>query len=91
MSENKNENFELKPIDPYDFLSTGGRASMDKQKEKGGRPEECQVYKYYKKMFGENEDFKKKCIEGDILCGECKKQLGEKIPIYIENSELKEE
>ena len=55
---------------------TGGRDTVDEQREKGGRPEICKVYEMFK--FHQPDDaFLEKtfseCKSGKLLCGECKK------------------
>ncbi len=56
---------------------TGGRATAKEQREKGGNPEVCVVNKYLKIFFG--IDNSEACRRGEILCGECKKMLVEKL------------
>ncbi len=54
---------------------TGGRDTVEEQREKGGNPEVCKVYEMFRfhhpddKFLKETED---KCKAGRILCGECK-------------------
>jgi tryptophanyl-tRNA synthetase len=67
---------------------TGGCVSVDEQREKGGNPEVCAVFKYNYYLFEEDDakldDITKRCREGKILCGECKVALTEKINAFLE-------
>lgn len=56
---------------------TGGRDTLEEQKEKGGNADVCKVYELFKfhhpnsKFVG---DIYAKCKKGEIMCGECKKE-----------------
>lgn len=58
---------------------TGGCATVAEQREKGGDPDICSVFKYYYYLFiDDDEELKKReedCRSGGILCGECKNHL----------------
>jgi len=74
---------------------TGGCVSVDEQREKGGNPEVCAVFKYNYYLF-ESDDKKineltSKCKSGAILCGECKAALTEKINKFLEVHQEKRE
>ncbi|MCL1905027.1 MAG: tryptophan--tRNA ligase [Methanomassiliicoccaceae archaeon] len=74
---------------------TGGCVSVEEQREKGGNPEVCAVFKYNYYLF-ENDDGKlnemsRKCRSGEILCGECKVALTEKINTFLEKHQEKRE
>ena len=74
---------------------TGGCVSIDEQKKNGGNPEVCAVFKYNYYMF-EKDDCKldemaQKCRNGEILCGECKIALTEKINVFLEGHQAKRE
>lgn len=74
---------------------TGGCVSVSEQKENGGNPDVCAVFKYNYYMF-ENDDAKlkemaEKCRKGEILCGECKLALTEKINVFLEDHQQKRE
>jgi tryptophanyl-tRNA synthetase len=66
---------------------TGGAASIKEQREKGGKPEVCSVYQYYYFLFEEDnakiEELYEKCRHGEILCGECKTRLSERIEKFL--------
>jgi len=74
---------------------TGGCVSVEEQREKGGNPEVCAVFKYFYYMF-EHDDAKlnelaEKCRSGSILCGECKMCLTERINVFLEEHQDKRE
>lgn len=55
---------------------TGGRDSLKEQKELGGQPDKCSIYELlvYHLVDDDSklEEIKDKCLNGEILCGECK-------------------
>ncbi|MCQ2084761.1 MAG: tryptophan--tRNA ligase [archaeon] len=74
---------------------TGGCVSIEEQREKGGNPEICAVFKYNYYLF-EHDDAKlnemaDKCRRGEILCGECKVALTQKINVFLEAHQAKRE
>lgn len=74
---------------------TGGKVSVEEQRAEGGNPEVCAVFKYNYFMF-EKDDAKlnemaEKCRNGEILCGECKMCLTEKINTFLEEHQAKRE
>jgi tryptophanyl-tRNA synthetase len=74
---------------------TGGRDTVEEQRKLGGRPEICNVYAYYYFLF-ENDDQKLverelSCKAGEILCGQCKKDLGSKIETFLTEFQAKRE
>ncbi len=74
---------------------TGGCVTVEEQREKGGNPEICAVFKYFFYMF-EKDDSKVnelavKCRSGGILCGECKVELTTRINTFLEGHQAKRE
>jgi len=74
---------------------TGGCVSVEEQRKKGGNPEVCAVFKYNYYLF-ENDDGKlneltNRCRNGEILCGECKAALTEKINAFLGEHQKKRE
>ena len=74
---------------------TGGCVSVEEQRQKGGNPEVCSVFKYNYFLF-EHDDAKinelaEKCRNGEILCGECKMCLTERINVFLEEHQDKRE
>jgi tryptophanyl-tRNA synthetase len=74
---------------------TGGCVSVDEQRKNGGNPEVCAVFKYNYCMFEDDdrklEELAHKCRSGEILCGECKVALAEKINVFLEDHQAKRE
>ena len=74
---------------------TGGRGSAKEQKELGGDPDVCSVYKYFFMAFMlDNEELsalKNECLNGERLCGECKSILTERISNFLKNHQEKRE
>lgn len=74
---------------------TGGRGSAQEQREKGGTPGICVVYKYFFMLF-EMDDAKlgqirSECVEGKRLCGQCKKELIGKVQTFLKEHQRKRE
>ncbi|NLL94868.1 MAG: tryptophan--tRNA ligase [Thermoplasmatales archaeon] len=67
---------------------TGGRVTVEEQRELGGNPDVCAVYKYNYCLFEPDdsklEAMERKCRAGEILCGECKQDLTAKINVFLE-------
>lgn len=74
---------------------TGGKVSVEEQRRDGGDPEVCAVFKYNYYMFedddGKLEEMARRCRNGEILCGECKMCLTEKINKFLEKHQAKRE
>ncbi len=66
---------------------TGGQANAKLQREKGGNPAICPVYKYHFMLFtlddNEIREIQSKCMNGELLCGDCKKDLIEKVNKFL--------
>lgn len=55
---------------------TGGKENLEKQKKEGGNPDICKVFEILRFHHPDEEFFQKterECREGNLLCGECKK------------------
>ncbi|MEM4396424.1 MAG: tryptophan--tRNA ligase [Candidatus Woesearchaeota archaeon] len=77
------------------YMLTGGRETLEAQKKLGGVPELCVVFKYYYYLF-ENDDEKleerkKLCKGGKLICGECKKELANRIVEFVKDHQNKRE
>lgn len=74
---------------------TGGRASVKEQREKGGNPSICSVYKYHFMFFTmddkEIKQINSRCLNGDLLCGECKNDLIQKINGFLKKHQERRE
>jgi tryptophanyl-tRNA synthetase len=74
---------------------TGGQSTAAEQRQLGGSPEICPVY-YYQHYLFEDDDKKveelwRKCKSGEILCGECKSLLIEKVQDFLVEHQRKRE
>ncbi|WP_456484257.1 tryptophan--tRNA ligase [Methanopyrus kandleri] len=77
---------------------TGGGATLEEHREHGGNPDECVVYElmvyHLADRIGGDEklrEIRKKCREGDIICGECKRMVGEALAEMLEELERRRE
>lgn len=72
---------------------TGGRETIEEQKEKGGNPSECVVFELFTYHFEPSDEKllerKKACEGGKLMCGECKKQLAERTVSFLEKHQAK--
>jgi tryptophanyl-tRNA synthetase len=87
------------PEDGYDKVkaaTTGGRETAEKQRELGGKPDECPVYELYAYLLAnDDDDFAAKvyeeCATGERLCGGCKEQAAELMQEFLEDHQEKRE
>lgn len=74
---------------------TGGRATVEEQRKKGGTPNVCTVFQYMNYIFEEDdrkmEELYEKCRAGAVLCGECKKILAERVKNFLIEHQKKRE
>ena len=74
---------------------TGGCVSIGEQREKGGNPEVCAVYKYNYYLFERDDEklaeMERKCRGGEIMCGECKVALTQRINVFLEEHQARRE
>jgi tryptophanyl-tRNA synthetase len=74
---------------------TGGRDTIEEQKKLGGEPDVCSVYQYFFFLFEPDDEKLKeryeKCKKGKIMCGECKKELAERIKKFLAEHQKKRE
>lgn len=68
---------------------TGGRTSIEEQKKLGADPDICSVFAYYTFLFEPDDkklhELHRKCKNGEIMCGECKTILAERMAKFLEN------
>ncbi|WP_207586199.1 tryptophan--tRNA ligase [Halomontanus rarus] len=87
------------PEDGYDKVksaTTGGRETAEKQRELGGRADECPVYELYAYLLaGDDDEFAKEvydeCVGGERLCGDCKEQAAELMREFLADHQEKRE
>jgi tryptophanyl-tRNA synthetase len=74
---------------------TGGQASAKLQREIGGNPSVCSVFKYHFMLFTlddkEIRNIESRCRAGDLLCGECKNDLIQKINSFLKTHQERRE
>ncbi|MBX0286476.1 tryptophan--tRNA ligase [Haloarcula salinisoli] len=85
------------PEEGYDKVkaaTTGGRATAEEQREKGGKADECPVYELYAYLLsGDDDEFAEEvyeeCVGGERLCGGCKEQAAELMEAFLEEHQEK--
>jgi len=74
---------------------TGGAVSVEEQKKSGGKPEACSVFKYQYYLFEPDDaavnDLQDRCRNGQIMCGECKRILADRVVAFLEEHQRKRE
>lgn len=74
---------------------TGGAISVKEQKEKGGNPDICSVFSYFTFLFEPDDrklaKLRTDCINGMMMCGQCKEILAEKVSKWLEQHQQKRE
>jgi len=88
--------------EPYESIErkikgalTGGRRNLKEQRELGGEPQKCMIYKILMYHFEEDDeklanDFEM-CVKGELMCGDHKQECIEKVLKFIENHRKKKE
>ncbi len=66
---------------------TGGKSTVAEQKKEGGVPDVCSVYQYFLYLFEEDDaklaERERLCRTGGVMCGDCKKDLTERINKFL--------
>jgi tryptophanyl-tRNA synthetase len=74
---------------------TGGRVTLEEQREKGGEPDVCTVYELllYHLIEDDNEllEVYKDCVGGTRVCGKCKKDVAERMREFLNEHQEKRE
>lgn len=66
---------------------TGGRMTLEEQKRLGGEPDRCSLYLL--NLFhmvtedAELAEIRRKCLGGEITCGQCKKDTAERVVEFL--------
>jgi tryptophanyl-tRNA synthetase len=72
---------------------TGGAISLEEQRKKGGKPDECVVYELFLyHLIEDDKDLKniyQKCKNGEQICGNCKKYATQMIGDMLTDLEEK--
>ena len=82
-------------MDPPDIVKkkiwnafTGGKGTAAEQRKTGADSTVCSIFQYYFYLFEEDSDKlaerERRCRGGEMLCGECKKDIAEKINKFLE-------
>ena len=87
------------PEEGYDKVksaTTGGRETAEKQRELGGKADECPVYELYAYLLANDDDefateVYDECVGGERLCGGCKEQAAELMAEFLEEHQEKRE
>jgi tryptophanyl-tRNA synthetase len=73
---------------------TGGRATVEEQRRLGANPDVCSVFAYDYFLFMDDreiENLRLDCLAGNILCGECKQVLAERVKKFLVEHQEKRE
>jgi tryptophanyl-tRNA synthetase len=74
---------------------TGGKGTAAEQKKTGADPSVCTIFQYFLYLFEEDDrklaEREKQCKAGEVLCGECKKTLTERINKFLAEHQKKRE
>jgi tryptophanyl-tRNA synthetase len=67
---------------------TGGKGTAAEQRKDGANPNICSIFQYYYFLFEEDtaklKERELRCRSGEMLCGECKKDIAEKLNRFLE-------
>jgi tryptophanyl-tRNA synthetase len=68
---------------------TGGRMTLEEQKRLGGEPDKCSLYllNLFHMVTDDNElaEIKRKCMAGEVTCGQCKKDTAERVVVFLKD------
>jgi len=74
---------------------TGGKATVSEQRKLGAEPDMCTIFQYFLYLFEPDdkklEERHRKCRSGEILCGDCKKELTERVNAFLGEHQKKRE
>ena len=74
---------------------TGGRPTIEEQRRLGANPDVCTVFWSLYFLFEPDDekiqDLRESCKAGEILCGECKTNLAEKVVTFLEEHQKRRE
>jgi tryptophanyl-tRNA synthetase len=89
-------------MDPPDLVKrkiwnafTGGKPTAAEQRTTGANPTVCSVFQYYVYLFEEDDtklmERERRCKSGEMLCGECKNDLVDRLNKFLEEHREKRE
>ena len=68
---------------------TGGRMTLEEQKRLGGEPDKCSLYllNLFHMVTDDAElaEIKRKCMAGEVTCGQCKKETAERVVAFLKD------
>ena len=68
---------------------TGGRMTLEEQKRLGGEPDKCSLYllNLFHMVTDDSElsRIRQKCMQGEITCGQCKKETAERVVVFLKD------
>jgi tryptophanyl-tRNA synthetase len=74
---------------------TGGKPTKKEQRGLGGDPFVCTIYYYFYYLFEESDqkiaELERECKSGEIICGDCKNILAEKVKKFLREHQKKRE
>lgn len=74
---------------------TGGKPTLKEQRLEGGEPSICTVFQYFSFFFEEDDkalkELEVRCRSGDIICGECKEKLAERVKRFLSEHQKRRE
>lgn len=74
---------------------TGGKGTVAEQKKEGADPEICTIFQYFTYLFEPDDkkllDRNTRCRAGQTLCGDCKRELTERVNKFLAEHQKKRE
>jgi tryptophanyl-tRNA synthetase len=74
---------------------TGGKGTAAEQRKSGADPTVCSIFQYYFFLFEEDNaklaERERSCKGGEILCGECKKDIAERLNMFLHQHQERRE
>ena len=74
---------------------TGGRATVEEQRRLGANPDICPIYHYEYFLFMDDDEeiehLRRVCMSGELLCGECKQMLVQRVKPFLHEFQAKRE
>ena len=74
---------------------TGGRTTVQEQRDRGGVPDICAVYRYSFYLFEQDDkravELREECLRGARACGECKNELADKVVQFLKHHQAARE
>ena len=74
---------------------TGGKGTVAEQKKEGADPEICTIFQFFTYLFESDDkklsDRSTRCRAGQTLCGDCKRELTERVNKFLAEHQKKRE